>query len=428
MKHRFVHYGWIILAMGVLIIAASLGLDRYGYAAILPAMQKGLHLSDAQVGVIGSANVLGYLIAAMVAGLMAFRFGPRLIITLSLIWMALGMVLLSFVNSFTLLAFLRFLTGIAGAGGYISMVGLLSSWFSQCRRGLANGILVGGSGIAIAVTGWFVPEINRLYPINGWRYNWFILGVAIGILGVLTLIMLRNSPEDKGLTPIGSNGEVFMPTKESNKKFIIKDIISLGEMRMLLLAYFCFGMSYVIYGTFFLNYLVTEKGITEALAGNIWSTAGILSIASAIVWGSLSDLIGRRLVLTSIFTLHAVSYSLAAVAGINDTLLLWISAIVFGLVAWSVPAVVASYCADIVGPKHTAAAMGIVTIFFGVGQVLGPVSAGLIKEFSNSYVGAFVLAAILALLGALTPVLFRTGEKQRSKESDLLESSKGTLP
>ena len=425
MKHRFVHYGWVILAMGVLIIAASLGLDRYGYAAILPAMQKGLHLSDAQVGVIGSANVFGYLLAAMVAGLLAFRFGPRLIITISLIWMAFGMALLSVVNSFALLTLLRFFTGIAGAGGNISMIGLLSSWFSQSRRGLANGILVGGSGIAIAVTGWFVPAINKLYPINGWRYNWAIIGVIIGILGVLTLITLRNSPGDKDLKPIGNNEKVSIPMEERNEKFTIKDIIGIGEMRMLLLAYFSFGMSYVIYGTFFMNYLVTEKGIAEALAGNIWSTAGILSIGSAIIWGSLSDLIGRRLVLTSIFTLQAISYSLAAAAGINGTLLLWISAVVFGLVAWSVPAVVASYCADLVGPKHTAAAMGIVTVFFGVGQVLGPVSAGLIKEFTNSYVGAFVLAALLALLGAITPILFRTGNKQQHSKAGLFERYKG---
>lgn len=415
MKNHKRHYGWIVLAMGVFVVAASLGFDRFGYAAILPSMQEGLKLSDAQVGIIGSANVFGYLVAAMGVGFLASRYGPRLMITLSMFWMALSMVILSFASNFALIVFLRFLTGIGGAGGNISIVGLVSGWFSQNRRGLANGILVGGSGIAIATTGWFVPLVNKVYEVDGWRYNWFIIGIIIGIIGLLATYIIRNSPRDKCLSPIGYSLAGPIPEAEEKEKMSIKDISKLEGIRTLLVIYFCFGMSYVIYGTFFVNFLVAEKGFTEIVVGNIWSTAGLLSIGSAIIWGSLSDFIGRQFTLAIIFVLQAVSYIIPAVAGTNITLL-WLSAIIFGLVAWSIPAVVASYCGDLVGPINTPATLGLVTVFFGLGQVLGPVSAGVIKELSNSYAGAFVLAAVLAALGAVTLIL--TGKINQDSNPD----------
>ena len=69
-----------------------------------------------------------------------------------------------------------------------------------------------------------------------------------------------------------------------------------------------------------------------------------------------------------------------------------------------------------VGPINTPATLGLVTVFFGLGQVLGPVSAGVIKELSNSYAGAFVLAAVLAALGAVTLIL--TGKINQDSNPD----------
>jgi MFS family permease len=77
-----------------------------------------------------------------------------------------------------------------------------------------------------------------------------------------------------------------------------------------------------------------------------------------------------------------------------------ISSALCGLTAWSIPAIMAAVCCDIVGPRMAPAALGFVTLFFGVGQALGPSVAGLIAGGSGSFVGGLLLASAVAPLGA----------------------------
>ena len=69
------HYGIIVLALIVLAVFSALGLARFGYTSILPAMQEGLHLSNTQTGELQTMNLIGYLLTVVFAGDV---FGPRL--------------------------------------------------------------------------------------------------------------------------------------------------------------------------------------------------------------------------------------------------------------------------------------------------------------------------------------------------------------
>ncbi|MFZ5649239.1 MAG: MFS transporter [Bacillota bacterium] len=404
MKEGKIHYGWVILAVGILIVAASLGFGRFGYSMILPSMQKGLGLAHDQTGIIASANMFGYVLAALVAGMLATRFGPRAVIALALLWTALTMAATALAGGLYSLVLLRFLTGIGSAGGNISIMGLASSWFSRKRRGMACGFLVGGSGLAIAVTGWLIPLLNGIYPENGWRYGWLVLGGLILVIGALSALFIRNHPGEKGIEPMGGldTPPAGNASQTGEQILGVKKIFFSRGVPVLTVIYFCFGFSYIIYAMFFVNYLVGERGLSQVVTGSIWSLVGFLSIGSAIIWGTLSDIIGRRQTLAIVFGLQVVSYLLPA--GTSSVEFLWVSAIIYGLTAWSIPGIVASYCGDLLGPKNAPAALGLVTLFFGIGQVLGPASAGYIKEISQSFKGAFLLAAVLALTGALLSV------------------------
>ncbi|MDD2501881.1 MAG: YbfB/YjiJ family MFS transporter, partial [Geobacter sp.] len=60
-KNYSLHYGWVIVAVGALVLFSCLGLARYAYTMLLPAMQSGLQLSYDRMGLIGTANFSGYL-------------------------------------------------------------------------------------------------------------------------------------------------------------------------------------------------------------------------------------------------------------------------------------------------------------------------------------------------------------------------------
>ena len=80
---------------------------------------------------------------------------------------------------------------------------------------------------------------------------------------------------------------------------------------------------------------------------------------------------------------------------------MWVSAVIFGLTAWSIPGIMASFCGDILGPQNATTILGLITLFFSLGSIMGPASGGYIKEVSTSFAGAFYLAAFFALTGAL---------------------------
>ncbi len=399
MRQHKIHYSWIILITGCIVVAGALGLGRFSYGMMLPSLQDGLNLSHNETGFIASANMLGYTMAALAVGGIALRFGSRTVISLSLLGVGLTMFAVGFAREFVVVLLLRFLTGVSSAGANITIMGLSSTWFSENRRGIANGFLVGGSGLALLLTGWLVPNIIEMYPGEGWQYNWMILGGVVLVCGLISAIFIRNHPQEKGISPLADKSNNCYDKKISTRIYTSKEILNFKGVRFIAFSYFCFGMSYIIYMTFFANYLIGEKGVAAVVAGDIWSLVGILSIGSAILWGILSDKIGRPCALAIVFFLQAISYLM--LAGTTEILFIWLSAIIFGLTAWSVPGIMASYCGDLLGPKNATGTLGLITLFFSIGSVLGPSTAGYIKELSSSFAAAFYLAAGLALMGSI---------------------------
>ena len=399
---RGIHYAWAILAMGVLVVAGALGLARFGYGMILPSMQQGLSLTHDQTGFIASANMFGYFISALAAGLLASKFGPRVIIFLGLFWVGLTMVATGLVNGANTAALVRFLTGMGSAGANVAMMGLASAWFGASRRGMATGFLVGGSGLAVAFTGWAIPQMDQAYLDAGWRYSWFMMGAMVCLLAGLAWVFLRNHPSEKNLTAIGQiHGAYPMagPGSDSAAPRLV-DLLKIRGVLPLAALYFCFGFSYIITATYLVTFLVEEIGCTQELAGRIWSTVGILSIGSGVIWGILSDRMGRKSILVTVFMIQAACYLLLQ-ARFGEGFLLWLPALMYGLTAWSIPGLAASCCGDLSDAKRAPAVLGMITFVFGLGQVLGPISAGFIRELTGSFAGAFILAAAMAVTGAL---------------------------
>jgi MFS family permease len=114
-KTSRVHYGLVVLALIVLTVFGSLGLARFGYTSILPAMQDSLRLTNAQTGGLQSWNLLGYLSTVAFAGLLATRFGPRWVISISLFLTGIAMMLTGLIPTFDGARLGRFLAGVGGS-------------------------------------------------------------------------------------------------------------------------------------------------------------------------------------------------------------------------------------------------------------------------------------------------------------------------
>ena len=87
MKEGKLHYGWVVIYMGLLTTIAAHGFGRMSYTVILPAMKNGLGFSNYYMGLLGTGNFIGYLAMAIIGGFLAARFGTRIVITAALILM-----------------------------------------------------------------------------------------------------------------------------------------------------------------------------------------------------------------------------------------------------------------------------------------------------------------------------------------------------
>ncbi len=384
------HYGWVIVFTSMLCIMACLGFGRFALGMLLPSMAATLHLSYSQMGYISTANFLGYLVSVLVSGHFAVRIGPRRFIFFSLMLVGISMALVSQARTFSQVLLLYMITGIGSGATNVPVMGLASAWFKAKKRGKAAGFIVIGSGFAIMLSGKLIPYVNAVAGSEGWRTSWLILSCMVTAIAILGVSLLRNRPEEMGLLPVGSEDAASADMKPKPWVNVYKEwmIYYLG------IIYFLFGYTYVIYATFIVTTLVKERGFSESVAGNFWAWVGFLSLFSGPVFGTLSDRLGRKAGLIMVFSLQTLAYLFVA-SGLPG-LFLYLSIFFFGIVAWSIPSIMAAAVGDYVGARNAPAAFGLITFIFGFGQIAGPSVAGMLAEKTGSFSTSFYMAAALA--------------------------------
>jgi predicted MFS family arabinose efflux permease len=170
-------------------------------------------------------------------------------------------------------------------------------------------------------------------------------------------------------------------------------------------VYMMFGFAYMVYFTFFQKRLTSDLGLTSASAGNLFLLVGITTLVCGVLWGGISDRIGRGRAIAFMCFIQAVAAVLFA--WWPDTPGLVISAVIFGLSSLGVPGIVGAGCGDQFGPVLASASLGFVTIFFGVGQVVGPYLAGAMEDAFGSLSYSYLLAAGVFFIGAVLAYFLR---------------------
>jgi len=393
------------VSAGMLCVLAALGFGRFALGMLLPSMAASLRLTYSEMGFIATANFLGYLVSALASARASSRIGPRKYIFFALLTLAVSMTLVSRATGFHTVLLLNVIAGAGCAGANIPVMGLVSAWFSSRLRGRAAGFIVIGSGFAIMISGLLIPHVNRAVGAEGWRTGWRILAAATALIACAGYALLRDRPEEKGLSPLGGGDIPARPASPGKETSVYRR----GVVYYLGVVYFLFGYTYSIYTMFIVTVLVKERGFAEGVAGTFWMWIGFLSLFSGPVFGTLSDRIGRKAGLIVVFSLQAVAYLL--VASRLPGVFLYLSIGFFGMVAWSIPSIMAASMGDYVGAGKAAEALGLATFIFGLGQMSGPAVAGMLAQRTGGFSGAFYMAASLSALAIVLTAFLRKPER-----------------
>src|ERR1700681_3685882 len=153
-------------------------MDRYVGAAASPLIQKEFHLSDAQVGLLGSAFLLVYAAAAVPFGYWADRGIRKTVVGVGVAIWSLATLFTGFARNFPQLFVSRAVLGIGEAGYYPAGTSLLSDYFPKEQRGRTMSIWGAGSTFGIAVGfagGGYIAE----------KFGWGSLFFSAGVPGMV---------------------------------------------------------------------------------------------------------------------------------------------------------------------------------------------------------------------------------------------------
>jgi predicted MFS family arabinose efflux permease len=373
---------WIIfgLSMGP---AVALGLARFAYALLLPAMRTDLGWSFADAGAMNTANAAGYLIGALVAAHIGRGLGDKVAFSLGLLVTSVAIGGAGLTASFTNLLLLRAVSGISGAVAFIAGAGLTSAAAtggSRSRAPTMLGIYFAGVGIGVAASALAVPP---LLSGMGWRGGWLALG-ALGLAGTICgSLVLSHMPEPPHRVHIARGGwsARFMACK--------------------LVSYALFGAGYIANATFIVAYLRTNEGFDSGSITAFWVILGLAAVVSAFAWGPLlGRLKGGWGASTTIATVTAGAVLPLIWHGPTST---YLSSILFGGSVLAVIAAVTSFARKAAKPHAWTAAIAALTIAFGIGQCIGPLLSGALSDGPNGVraglwlsVGILVVASVVA--------------------------------
>lgn len=417
---------WAVLATGSAVVFGALGLARFGYGMVLPAMQSSLGLSNTQTGILATANLSGYMVLTVAAGAVASRFGSRMVVTLGLLVAAAGMLLTGLAGGMASLVAWRAVTGAASGCINVPTVGLMPTWFPR-RSGFSIGIVAGGQSLGLVVAGIAVPRLVGYLGAEGWRACWYLFAGITLVLVAVAFAFLRNHPGDRPFArrkPPARGGQPCAAADQTEKgamtgcsadaapgrataKLGFARTYRSGRVWHLGFVYIAFGFSYIIYLTYFTKRLVTDLDYSPEAAGNLFMLMGWCGLLSGLLWGSISDRLGRGRTLAIVYAAHCLAFGVFALWPAPPAVI--VSTVLFGLTAWGVPVIMAAACSDLLGPRMCPAGLGFITLFFGLGQAVGPSVAGALADATGSFQAAFLVAAGLALAGSLGSLALRPG-------------------
>ncbi|MFC1937156.1 MFS transporter [Chloroflexota bacterium] len=401
-------YGWVIAFAAFIIVVIGYGM-RYGFSVFYVYILGEFGWTRANTALAFSLHLIVYGFSAFAIGYLVDKLGPRRVVPLGAIVLALGLLGLSQTKQiWHLYLFFGIVAGFGiSALGNASLIPVISNWFIR-KRGAAIGIYFAGVAGAPAIA----PLVEYIISWVGWRQAYMVLAVGpIAIILPIAVFIIRNRPQDKGLLPDGDIevDKANLPDGTANSltdslivnQEWVKRSWTVPQAMKTRQFWALFSLNVFIGVQINMLYLhqvahVVDMGFTQVLAASILGIVGLANIAGNLC-GFISDRIGRERTYTAAVLLAAVAiYILISIHDPKQPWMLYAYAILFGLgQGISVPAAISSH-ADIWAGKNFGAINGLFLTGFGIGGFLGPFVGGWVFDVFHAYTSAFYLTFALA--------------------------------
>ena len=399
-----VYYGWVVLTVATLGMAATLPGQTAGISLFIDAFIEDLGLSRSVVSWLYTvATVLGSL-GLPLAGRLVDRYGPRRVAVVLIALLAASCAGMRWVSGWVGV-FVGFVCLRGFGQGALGLVNnhAVNLWFER-RRGLAVGVL--GLGMAGA-TALFPPLMERGLQAYGWQATYLIMG---GLLAVIMLplgaLLYRDAPERYGLSPdpgTASNGNEAPSTGEGAETATMSGVRPEAAYRTWTFWLFTVaGVCTAGFGTGLLFHhfsILEEVGVARGVAAQFFVPLGVGTAMFNVGTGWLVDRYPPRLLLALQLGLFGAMMGVLPAA--NTTAEVWVYGGVFGGAQGMQQALLGSAYAYYFGRAHHGTIRGLANTVFIGGTALGPAVLALGPDFLSGFAPVLWICTPIPLVLAL---------------------------
>ncbi|OMH38401.1 YbfB/YjiJ family MFS transporter [Motiliproteus sp. MSK22-1] len=375
-----------VLGAGILSLVVMLGVARFAYTPLIPVMELHAGLGTAQSGWLATFNYIGYMCGALIAASVNSLITKDTLYRLGLIVAVLTTVGMGLTDNWLIWSILRFLAGLSSAAGLLIGSGLILNWLMRHNYHSELGIHFAGMGIGIAFCS---IAVELMIDHFSWEQQWFIFSL-LGVLIAIPAWRWLPRPTLATLTQQNANLQDNPP--------------SMAFMILMMLAYFCAGVGYVISATF--TVAIAERlPEVQGLGNLVFLIVGVAAAPACILWDFVARKTGILNALLIAYILHIGGF-LAPILGSGLPSLL-VSAVLYGFTFIGIVSLVLTMSGRFY-PSKPAKMMGKMTLSYGIAQIIAPALTGQLAEQTGSFDSGLYLAVGFTALGIAFLLLAKT--------------------
>lgn len=396
-----IFHGWKMAgaAAGIQMLHAALLHQSFGaYFAIL-IEQKGWSktslsaasaMQSAETAIIGPA--MGWLID---------RFGPQNMIRAGIITFGVGLMMFSQVETLAgLYASVLVIALGSSLSGYFPLNIALIHWFERKRaRALSM------SGLGLAIGGILVPLVAWSMQQFGWRATAFGSGVLMIAIGWPLARLFKRRPEDIGETldglppPAPGQATELHPEAGTQREFTARQALRTSAFWLLALGHGFALFVVTAVNVHAINHMRQSLGYSVAQASLFIMIMTAFQVGGVLLGGAVGDRYSKRWMCAVCMLMHAVGLLMLTFA--TGPLMLTAFAVMHGL-AWGVRGpFMQAIRADYFGRRSIGMILGLSSLIIAIGQIGGPMVAGMLGDATGDYRAGFTVLALLAGAGSL---------------------------
>jgi MCP family monocarboxylic acid transporter-like MFS transporter 13 len=375
-------YAWVVVWGAFFCLAVIFGV-AYSFAAFFESFATEFMAQRADVALVFGLSGLIYFVLGVGGGMLADRFGPRVVCCAGMLCIAGGLFTTSLAHSMaTVYVTYGVGIGVGIALVYSPSIACVQPWFTR-RRGLAAGIASAGIGAGTLVVPLLAASAIAWLQ---WRDALRALALGVLIVGLGAAMLLKRAPSTRS-SAAGAASGVTLREALCGKSFwwLYLAVVTAGPTMFIPFAH--------------ASAAARDMGIDEARAVGLVGLIGIGSLVGRFAIGALADRMGRSLTLVLMQAFMGASLLLWNAAGGYAALALF--ALWFGLSYGGIVSLLPALCMDLFGARAVSSIIGTLYSGAALGNLLGPVAAGAVFDRTGSYGPAIWACVALSALATL---------------------------